>query len=123
MEGDPILPSTSECDTPTDYIRVNHSPSTTQTIVVIGVRMQYDQKIVRLNRRSNASPDAAWVICESTHDTSVTLSIRYLIEIRNAGRTWARVSAGGLEMSSTFDTMNTGLQERKQDGRVVNNTL
>ena len=58
---------------------------TTKRIVDGGVTAQYDQKIVRLIRRSNASPDAACVIC-------------------------ARVSAGGEAISSTFDTTNTGLE-------------
>jgi hypothetical protein len=78
--------------------------------------MQYDQKMVRLNRRSKASPDAAWVICEPISSASVTVSIRYITEIQNAAHTWARVSAGGLEISKTFDTMNTGLQESKMGG-------
>ncbi len=58
---------------------------TTNRIVDGGVTTQYDQKIVRLISRSNASPDAACVICAS-------------------------VSAGGDASSSTFDTTNTGLQ-------------
>ena len=37
-------------------------PTTTKRIVDGGVTTQYDQKIVRLMRRSKASPDAAWVI-------------------------------------------------------------
>ena len=62
--------------------RIN--PMTTNRIVEGGVTTQDDQKIVRLMRRSNASPDAACVICAS-------------------------VSAGGDAMSKTFDTTNTGL--------------
>ena len=61
---------------------------TTKIIVDGGVTTQYAQKIVRLMSRSNASPDAACVICAS-------------------------VSAGGDATSSTFDTTNTGLQECK----------
>ena len=57
---------------------------TTNRIVDGGVTAQYDQKIVRLIKRSNASPDAACVIC-------------------------ANVNAGGDAMSKTFDTTNTGL--------------
>ena len=62
-------------------------PITTKRIVDGGVTTPYDQKIVRLMSRSNASPDAACVICAS-------------------------VSAGGDAISSTFDTTNTGLQGR-----------
>ena len=60
-------------------------PMTTNMIVDGGVTTQYAQKIVRLISRSNASPDAACVICAS-------------------------VSAGGEAISSTFDTTNTGLR-------------
>ena len=60
-------------------------PITTNRIVDGGVTTQYDQKIVRLMSRSNASPLAACVICAS-------------------------VSAGGEAMSRTFDTTNTGLE-------------
>ena len=62
---------------------------TTKRIVDGGVTTQYDQKIVRLMSRSNASPDAACVICAS-------------------------VSAGGDAISSTFDTTNTGLHESRR---------
>lgn len=41
----------------------NIIPIITYAMVAGGVTMQYDQKIVRLMRRSNASPDAACVIC------------------------------------------------------------
>lgn len=58
--------------------------NTEYTMVAGGVTTQYDQKIVRLNRRSNASPEAACVI-------------------------WASVRAGGDEASSTRARMNTGL--------------
>ncbi len=57
---------------------------TTYMIVIGGVTMQYDQKMVPLISRSNASPDAAWVI-------------------------WASVRAGGEESSNTFETTKTGL--------------
>ena len=40
-----------------------NSPSMTYTIVAGGVTTQYAQKIVRLIRRSKASPEAACVIC------------------------------------------------------------
>lgn len=46
------------------YSFVRRRPTTTYTIVAGGVRTQYDQNIVRLMRRSNASPDAACVICD-----------------------------------------------------------
>lgn len=65
-----------------DFARI--SPITTYTIIIGGVTIQYDQKIVRLINRSNASPDATWVI-------------------------WASVRAGGEESSNTFDTTKTGL--------------
>lgn len=61
-----------------------NKPMTTNSIIDGGVTTQYDQKIVLLMSRSNASPDAACVICAS-------------------------VSAGGDAISSTFDTTNTGL--------------
>ena len=38
------------------------SPTTTKMMVEGGVTTQYDQKIVRLMRRSKASPEAACVI-------------------------------------------------------------
>ena len=44
-------------------MRDKSRPTTTKRIVDGGVTTQYDQKIVRLMSRSNASPDAAWVIC------------------------------------------------------------
>lgn len=56
----------------------------TVMIVVNGVTMQYDQKIVRDMRRSNASPDALCVI-------------------------WANVRAGGDAMRRTFTTTKIGL--------------
>lgn len=40
-------------------------PMTTKIIVEGGVTTQYDQKIVRLMRRSKASPEAACVIYET----------------------------------------------------------
>ena len=73
------------CDREREHLSFDSMrPMTTKRIVDGGVTTQYDQKIVRLIRRSNASPDAACVIC-------------------------ANVSAGGDAMSSTFDTTNTGL--------------
>ena len=42
---------------------VNSKPITTLIIIAGGVTTQYDQKTVRLISRSNASPDAACVIC------------------------------------------------------------
>lgn len=57
---------------------------TTKRIVEGGVTTQYDQKIVRLISLSNASPEAACVICAS-------------------------VSAGGEAMRRTFETTKTGL--------------
>ena len=62
-----------------------NKPMTTKRIVDGGVTTQYDQKIVLLMSLSNASPDAACVICAS-------------------------VSAGGEAINSTFDTTNTGLE-------------
>jgi len=56
----------------------------TVMMVVNGVTMQYDQKIVRDMRRSNASPDALCVI-------------------------WANVRAGGDAMRRTFTTTKIGL--------------
>ena len=56
----------------------------TVMIVVNGVTMQYDQKIVRDMRRSNASPDALCVI-------------------------WANVRAGGDANRRTFTTTKIGL--------------
>ena len=56
----------------------------TVMIVANGVTMQYDQKIVRDMRRSNASPDALCVI-------------------------WANVRAGGDAMRRTFTTTKIGL--------------
>lgn len=43
----------------------SRSPTTTKMMVEGGVTTQYDQKTVRLMRRSKASPDAAWVIYEA----------------------------------------------------------
>ena len=63
------------------------SATTTYTIVIGGVTMQYDQKIVRLINRSNASPDATWVI-------------------------WASVRADGAESSNTLETTKTGLLDK-----------
>jgi len=56
-------------------------------MVVNGVTMQYDQKIVRDMRRSNASPDALCVI-------------------------WANVRAGGAAMRRTFTTTKIGLSTK-----------
>ena len=75
-------------NTTTSYNFDSTSPMTTKMIVDGGVTTQYAQKIVRLMSRSNASPDAACVICAS-------------------------VSAGGDAISSTFDTTNTGLCQRR----------
>lgn len=48
-----------------DHNLDNTKPMTTYIIVAGGVTTQYAQNMVRLMRRSNASPDAAWVIYES----------------------------------------------------------
>ena len=79
---------TSRLTTAYTYNFDSTSPITTKIIVDGGVTTQYAQKIVRLMSRSNASPDAACVICAS-------------------------VSAGGDAISSTFDTTNTGLCQRR----------
>jgi len=55
----------------------------TYTIVAGGVTTQYDQKMVRVMSRSNASPEATCVI-------------------------WASVNAGGEETTKTLATTNTG---------------
>jgi hypothetical protein len=75
-------------------------------MVVIGVTMQYDQNIVLLISRSNASPEAACVIFQGKR---VSLSRR---DSTRQGRrhTCASVRAGGLETNNTFATTNTGLR-------------
>ncbi len=55
-----------------DYSLDRINPMTTKRIVVGGVTRQYDQNIVRLMRRSNASPDAACVIFKPKSDTNDT---------------------------------------------------
>jgi len=59
----------------------------TVMMVLNGVTMQYDQKIVRDMRRSNASPDDLCVI-------------------------WANVRAGGAAMRRTFTTTKIGLSTK-----------
>ena len=66
------------------YILAKTNASNTLKIISGGVNTQYDQKIVRLIRRSNAFPEAACVIC-------------------------ANVRAGGEHTSITLTTTKTGL--------------
>ena len=61
--------------TRTHDIRDKSNPTTTNNIVDGGVTTQYDQKIVRLISRSNASPDAACVIYAVTCELGRTRSI------------------------------------------------
>jgi hypothetical protein len=71
--------------------------------------MQYDQNIVLLISRSNASPEAACVIFQGKR---VSLKIKGTSTRQGRRHTCASVKAGGLETNNTFATTNTGLRAR-----------